>query len=491
MSKDKLRILIVDDDKEDVMLTEGLLRGGLEGVALDVGIADSFAQGLRQVETNHHDLLFLDYHLGEKNGLELIQEIRTRGLDTPIVLLTGRGDEQIAVEAMKLGASDYLPKSKLSETLIRTAVHYAIELHEQKLQRHRLEQDLRKTNQDLARLNQMANALQSCMSLDEAYRLVARRAAEFFPNRSGTLCMLDASRMTAEVVSNWGENPPHKADFTAANCWALRRGRPCIVCDSSPETVCPHFEGSVWSAHFCVPLMSSGELLGVLVLQGSEHRNDTTEHQVSASVGESQLAEAFGEQLALFLSNLKLREVLRSQALHDPLTGLFNRRHMQEFLERSTSSAQSHNHPVAVLMLDLDQFKAFNDTQGHLAGDDMLRFLGRSLQLHTRGDDVACRYGGDEFVLILPKAPLSVAVRRAEELRATLMASRRSTDFPCHSMPTISIGIAAAPEHGFSPQNLLRIADAGLYRAKAEGRNRVVVGEALTRGDESSIAQAT
>ncbi len=145
-------------------------------------------------------------------------------------------------------------------------------------------------------------------------------------------------------------------------------------------------------------------------------RYGTAEHQVSASVVQSRLAEAFGKQLALFLFNLKLREVLQSQALHDPLTGLFNRRHMQDFLERSTASAQHKNHPIAVLMLDLDQFKTFNDTQGHLAGDDMLRFLGRFLQLHTRGDDVACRYGGDEFVLILPKAPLSVAVRRAKEL---------------------------------------------------------------------------
>jgi diguanylate cyclase (GGDEF)-like protein len=486
MSKDKLRILIVDDDREDIILTKGLLRGGLEGVALEVDTADSFAHALRQVGVNNYNLLFLDYQLGEKNGLELIQEIRTKGINTPIVLLTGRGDEQIAVEAMKLGASDYLPKSKLSETLIRTAVRHAIELHEKELQRHRLEQDLRKTNQELARLNQMANALQSCMSLDEAYALVACRAAEFFPNGSGALCMLDGARMTAKVVANWGENPPHKADFTAADCWALRRGRPCVVCDSSPETVCPHFEGSVWSTHVCVPMTASGELFGVLILQGDEQLYGTAEHQGSASEAQSQLAEAFGEQLALSLSNLKLREVLRSQALHDPLTGLFNRRHMEDFLERSTSSAQSHNHPVAVLMLDLDQFKTFNDTQGHLAGDDMLRFLGRFLQLHTRGDDVACRYGGDEFVLILLNVPLSVAARRAEELPATLMASRRSTDFPCHSMPTISIGISAAPEHGFLAQNLLRIADAALYRAKTEGRNRVVVGEALTRGEEST-----
>ncbi len=270
MTKDELRILIVDDDKEDVTLTEGLLRGGLEGVALELDMADSFAQGLRQVEMNHYDLLLVDYQLGEKNGLELIREIRARGINTPIVLLTGRGDEQIAVQAMKLGASDYLPKSKLSETLIRTAVRYAIELHEKELQRHRLEQDLQKTNEELACLNRMANALQSCMSLDEAYALVARRAAEFFPNRSGALCMLDRSRMTAELVANWGENPPHRARFTAADCWALRRGRPCVVCDSSPETVCPHFEGSVWSTHFCVPMMASGELLGVLVLQGDE-----------------------------------------------------------------------------------------------------------------------------------------------------------------------------------------------------------------------------
>ncbi len=495
--KTELRVLIIDDDKEDIILTEGLLREGLKGVALELDMADSFGQAIRQIETNYYDLLFVDYQLGEKNGLDLIRDVRAKRIDTPVVLLTGRGDEEVAVEAMKLGASDYLPKSKLSETLVRTSVRYAIELHEKESQRERMEEDLRKTNvklegwvKELERLNQMGNALQACMSLDEAYALIASHTSEFFPNRSGALCMLDASRTIVEVVATWGETPPHKRDFTAADCWALRRGQPCRICDSSPETVCPPFEGSAWTTHFCVPMKTSGELLGVLILQSDEQPHGTTEQQINAPEAQGQLAEALGEQLALALANLKLREVLRSQALQDPLTDLSNRRHMEEFLERSTSSAQSHNRPLAVLMVDVDHFKDFNDTQGHLAGDNVLKFIGRFLQMHTRGEDIACRYGGDEFVLVLPEVPVAVAVQRAEQLRTKLTAAEPRADSPWLSVPTISIGISAAPEHGFSPQALLRIADAALYRAKTEGRNRVVIGKALTMGDDLSIAQS-
>jgi diguanylate cyclase (GGDEF)-like protein len=489
---------LVDDDKEDILLAESLLREGLKGVALELDKADSFVQALSQIEKTRYDLLMFDYKLGEKDGLDLMRDVRAKGIDTPVVFFTGRGDEEVAVEIMKLGAADYLPKSKLTERLVRRSVRYAIELHEKEKLHQRMEEELRQMNRklegtirDLERrsresclLDEVGKALQTCMSIDEAYALLVQHIPAFFPGSSGALYMFDESRKLIEAVTVWGDNPPHEHEFMTNECWGLRRGRSYWVRDSRTELLCPHLSGSSSISHFCVPMMAYGETLGLMVLQGNGGAAASTEPQeLCTSESQRRFAETSSEHLALALANLKLLEALRKQALHDPLTGLFNRRYMEEFLERAISSALRHKRPLAMLMMDLDHFKKFNDTYGHEAGDTLLRFLGQFLQSHCRGGDISCRYGGEEFVLILPEVSLAAAPRRAEQLRATLKAAQSRTDFPGHSMLTVSMGISAAPEHGYSAQALLRIADAALYQAKTQGRDRVIVGEAPTSAD--------
>jgi len=466
MNKGELNILIVDDDRDDILLAQSLLRDGLKAIALELDVAESFSEGLSRLEQSRYGLLFFDYQLGEKNGLELMKDIRRQGIDTPVVFLTGRGDEEIAVEAMKLGASDYLPKSKLSETLVRAAVRHAIELHEKERLRQGMESDLRKINRELegwvkelerrsresTLLNEVGNALQTCMTVEEAYALIAQRISEFFPGRSGGLCISDASRKIVEAVAVWGEHPPENREFTINECWALRRTRLYSVCGHGTAIPCPHLEGTPWKSQLCVPMMAYGETLGLLMLEGSGPAEDACDERKRRAWQSAyyQFAETLSEQLALALANLKLREALRNEAMRDSLTGLFSRRYMEEFLQRAVSSAQRHNRHLALLILDIDHFKQFNDVYGHEAGDTLLRFLGDFLHTRTRGEDIACRYGGDEFVLILPEVTLNVAAQRADQLRLTFRSAPRSGDFPWSSPPTISVGVSAAPQHGFS-----------------------------------------
>lgn len=195
---------------------------------------------------------------------------------------------------------------------------------------------------------------------------------------------------------------------------------------------------------------------------------------MQGSEARQRLAHVVGEQLSLALANLKLRETLRDQSIRDPLTGLFNRRYLEETFERDLQRAARNHSSLGVIMLDVDYFKSFNDTLGHEAGDAVLRELGGFLARCIRGADIACRYGGDEFVLILPDSPLEMSQRRAEELREGVAA------LPVHfrgrplGPTTVSLGVAAFPDHGLDKEALLRIADAALYRAKHEGRNRAV-----------------
>ena len=191
-----------------------------------------------------------------------------------------------------------------------------------------------------------------------------------------------------------------------------------------------------------------------------------------------QLAQTVAEQLGLAMGNLKLREMLRNQSIRDPLTGLFNRRYMEETLERELRRAERGKRPLCVAMLDIDHFKEFNDTFGHEAGDVLLSELGRLLRATIRSGDVACRYGGEEFFLIMPELAVGDAERRLDEIRQAV--KRLYITYRGQSIPgvTVSAGIATFPEHGNAGDELVRIADAALYRAKAAGRDRLVMGTA-------------
>jgi diguanylate cyclase (GGDEF)-like protein len=172
------------------------------------------------------------------------------------------------------------------------------------------------------------------------------------------------------------------------------------------------------------------------------------------------------------LANLKLRETLRTQAIRDSLTGLFNRRYLEETMDRELNRIKRLEAQLAVIMMDLDHFKAYNDTYGHNAGDELLSALGRMLKSQIRGEDIACCYGGEEFLLIMPGTSLEVALERAELLRQTVQTLHLQN--PGLKPITLSLGIAVYPEHGDTSLEIIRAADAALYLAKQAGRDRVM-----------------
>jgi diguanylate cyclase (GGDEF)-like protein len=196
----------------------------------------------------------------------------------------------------------------------------------------------------------------------------------------------------------------------------------------------------------------------------------------------SWLVKAMAERLALTLADLKLREALRAQSVCDPLTGWYNRRHMQESLDRDVRRAARTNRPLSLLMFDIDNFKEFNDSFGHEAGDVTLQNLCQKLKALIRSEDVACRYGGDEFVLILPDSSAELAAQRAENMRIAVGREEMHYQGRLLKRMTLSFGIASFPADGKTSHELLRAADTALYRAKSEGRDQVRLhGEAPKR----------
>jgi diguanylate cyclase (GGDEF)-like protein len=183
----------------------------------------------------------------------------------------------------------------------------------------------------------------------------------------------------------------------------------------------------------------------------------------------------FAGQVGLSIANIKLREELRTQSVHDALTGLYNRRYLEEALERELRRATRARQSVGILMLDLDHFKQFNDVHGHDAGDTVLREAAAFLMKNVRADDLVCRFGGEEFVIILPTADIDGARTRAERLREMVKEVSIIYHGQRLRMVTFSGGVAAFPLHGNTPQELMAAADAALYEAKEAGRDRIAV----------------
>jgi diguanylate cyclase (GGDEF)-like protein len=338
--------------------------------------------------------------------------------------------------------------------------------------------ELEERNREISLLAEMSGFLQACNTADEAYGVIIRTGQSLFRDTAGALFIYSASRNDLEAAAAWGRltSDPSDRVFAPDMCWALRRGRVHRVDNTDSNQFCRHVPASVVGGCLCIPMIAQGEVLGVLHLR---HDHDAAGSASTAPLNE-RMAVTLGEHIALALINLKLQETLRNQSIRDPLTGLFNRRYMEETLEREVRRAQRARGRLGVVMLDLDHFKRFNDTSGHEAGDLLLREVGAVLNAHIRGGDLACRYGGEEFTLIFPEMPMDSICQRVETLRLAVKDLNVRHRGQSLESVTVSAGVAAFPEHGASGEALLRAADSALYRAKAEGRDRVVATEIPT-----------
>jgi diguanylate cyclase (GGDEF)-like protein/PAS domain S-box-containing protein len=322
--------------------------------------------------------------------------------------------------------------------------------------------ELKQRNHEITLLGEMSEVMLACFTVEEAYTALSHLLLPLFPDTSGGIFLVNASKNLLERVVTWGAASSQEL-FTPDDCWALRRGRVHSVEDSQSELRCKHIDHNSLPAHsLCIPMMAQGEAMGVLYLTQQAGNTQTKQ----------QLAVTVAEHIALALANLKLRELLRHQSIRDPLTSLFNRRYMEESLAREIHRCERKHQPLGIIMLDVDHFKRFNDTFGHDAGDAVLRELGMFLQRHIRSSDIACRYGGEELMLILPETSLDIIQNRAEQIRQGVKHLQVQHDQQLGAI-TLSLGVACFPEHGLTGEAVIRAADAALYRAKKEGRDAV------------------
>lgn len=367
-------------------------------------------------------------------------------------------------------------------------------LEDEVAERRRVEQRLARANTELsgtverlnwftdkfAQLTEMSNVLQVAGDREEAVALLGQFGGEVFTGTAGDVYIFAASRDVLEVIGGWGGGEHDiPATISRGGCWALRRGR---LHRGRPQggLRCAHMPRGVVGRTLCVPLTAQGEILGLLHLRWEVAPRPESDDQGRGDQEQSdsayeQLAMAAGEQIALAVANLDLRATLRSQSIRDPLTGLYNRRFLDETLNRELQRAGRDDSPVSVLMLDIDHFKSFNDRYGHAAGDAALRDVVVRVLEGIRGEDVAVRYGGEELVVVMAGLGPADAASRAEHIRTRIAES----PFAWHGRPlgklTVSIGVAAYPGNAATADQLVHAADTALYEAKSNGRDRVAL----------------
>ena len=326
---------------------------------------------------------------------------------------------------------------------------------------------LKRHAEEMRAIARMSDLLQACHSRAEAFPIIAATARTLFPMANGALALVETDTRQMTTVTEWGAGSTVPERFTFEDCWALRTGQRYELAAPDQGTPCRHYRTTPAGPSLCLPLTVQGETSGLLHMD-CPAGNTLDEDKRS-------LMTSFADVVKLSLSNLRMREILGEQAIRDQLTGLFNRHYLVETLPREIRRAERDKVPLSVALLDIDHFKRLNDNYGHSAGDAVLKALGGLLRNAMRGGDIACRYGGEEFLLVLAECDRDGAREMIQKVSEK--AKRLSFALPGVSLPpiTLSAGIAELDEKLSSAEALIAAADRALYSAKEKGRDRVEV----------------
>ncbi|MCW8471501.1 diguanylate cyclase [Fluoribacter gormanii] len=325
--------------------------------------------------------------------------------------------------------------------------------------------ELKLLEHDESLLNRLNRSLQICITAEEAYPRISLIAQDLFPDLSGGLSVYNKGVNQMETVVQWGKEQLLPKTFLPMDCFSIREATTNVVDDPNKSVPCSHYKTAPQGGYMALPLMVQNELIGVIHLLAPKSKK-LTQHQ-------QDMANSFGNIVKLAIANINLRVSLSELSLHDPLTNSYNRRYLNDILSRELIRIARDKNTLCVAMLDIDNFKKFNDTYSHLAGDEVLKSIGKLLKDNFRESDISFRFGGEEFVVVLLNATLNNAVSKMDALREKIKTiSIYFKGNPLDNI-TISIGVAEAPKHGATIDEIIKAADHALYAAKQAGKDKV------------------
>ncbi|HXY30859.1 MAG TPA: diguanylate cyclase [Gemmatimonadaceae bacterium] len=487
----KARILIADDDDAYTGVVSWLLKEQ----GYDVAVSPGGAHLLEQMIRTPPDLLLLDVAMRAGGGYPLLERINgdERWRDMPVLVVSALSVEDSTTQLIGMGASDVIRKPfEARELLTRIRVQLRVrqELADARTALRTTEDELRRVRHEVESGRQLVDILHEVtgdFSPEELYHILVRRVARAVSITHCSLILARPGDATGVVIAAY-ETPGLRHLEIQISRYpeikaALESAQPVLIEDVSTSPLYSDVRREWAAAGTAIPFRSvitlpfrlDGETAGVVFLRTIEGeaplgRGDVefADTVVSAAVGAIRRARTIESTRA---DKARL-EVL---ALTDPLTQAHNRRALMERLASEVERVKRYSLSLSVLMVDLDHFKAVNDSYGHLVGDEVLRGVAHVLQREARAVDVVARYGGEEFVVVLPETGTEGAIAVAERIRARI-AEHAPISGPAYEWlrVTVSIGVAILPSpRASTPEELIALADEALYRAKAEGRNRV------------------
>ncbi|MEH1946149.1 MAG: diguanylate cyclase [Nostoc sp.] len=386
--------------------------------------------------------------------LKLIEEVKVPGNNQPCYWLSFKFPfSDYATGAYRIGGISI----DITESI--EAQRSLTDLNRQ-LEEKTLELEAKK--QELIYLSDMTDMLYSCDSKDEVYQVVALTCSKLFPNMSGCVCIISNSKNYVQINSIWGSEKISKEIFSLSDCWALRRGKLNLLSPRNTGLICSHLIEPVSGAHLCVPLFGQGEVVGILHIYAPE--------EISPEV--QQTSEIIARTLGIALNNLSIKQRLTHENLRDGMTQLFNQSYMQSITEQRLAEAERSGQPLSIIFLDIDNFKSYNSRYGHVTANIVLQGLAKLLLKSIRSFDIACRWGGEEFVIVMPNMTLETLRKRVEQLRLDIEQMQLKDGDRLLEGITASFGIAVS-EPGITVKDFLNRANQAMLEAKRTGKNRV------------------
>ncbi|MGF1933341.1 MAG: diguanylate cyclase [Nostoc sp. ChiQUE02] len=387
--------------------------------------------------------------------LKLIEEVKIPGNDQPCYWLSFKFPfSDYATGACRIGGISI----DITESI--EAQRSLTDLNRQ-LEEKALELEAKK--RELIYLSDMADMLYSCESEDEVYQVVALTCSKLFPNMSGSIYIISNSKNYVQMNSIWGDERTSKEIFSQSECWALRRGKLNLLSPRNFGLMCSHLIQPVIGTHLCVPFFGQGEIVGVLHIYTLEE----------ICPEDQQITEIIARTLGIALNNLSIKQRLTYDNLRDGMTQLFNQNYMQSITEQRLAEAERLGQPLSVIFLDIDNFKSYNTRYGHVTANIVLQGLAKLLLKSIRSFDIPCRWGGEEFVIVMPNMTLETLRKRVEQLRIDIEQMQLKDGDRILENITASFGIAVS-EPGITVKDFLDRANQAMLEAKRTGKNRVM-----------------
>jgi len=339
---------------------------------------------------------------------------------------------------------------------------------------------LKEHDEIISIINEMSNILQLSNSLEETLSLIGKYCTRLLPFAAGIIYVLNPSHNYLESLTEWNHPDIEEKVIFPDQCWGLREGKVYRYLNDKKNIACKHAIGKTGTPYYiCIPLLGHNEIIGLLYLEikGLKSMTDNAIHEF---INQNELLiTTLASNISISITNIKLRDSLRMRALHDPLTGLYNRLYLNESLNKDIQRAKRQNITLAIIMMDVDHFKEVNDTFGHEAGDFVLKEVSNLILKNTRKSDIVCRYGGEEFLLMYYDVSQDSALKAIEQLRVDI--SKMNLTLGTQSIRTItaSFGLSIYPTHGETSSELISAADKALYQSKESGRNKTTIYQSI------------